>query len=157
MATIPLRNRAGEVVAEALVDDEDLSLVSQWRWRRTVGGYVSRGTRVAGQQRTILLHHQVLGIIDGREVDHINGDSLDCRRANLREITHAGNLQNRRGANRGSRSRHRGVTWDKRTGRWLAQVMIDGRNHFLGRFDDEDEAGAAAAAFRAEHMPYATV
>jgi hypothetical protein len=32
--------------------------------------------------------------------------------------------------------------------------MVGGRNHHLGDFSSEEAAGAAAAAFRAEHMPF---
>ena len=38
-----------------------------------------------------------------------------------------------------------GVSRDRRRGKWLAQVMADGRNQYLGAFDREDDAAAAVA------------
>lgn len=46
------------------------------------------------------------------------------------------------------------VTWDKSRGKWMATAMLDGRRTTIGRFDTEDQAAAAVAAWRAEHMPF---
>lgn len=37
---------------------------------------------------------------------------------------------------------------------WMATAMLEGKRKTIGRFDTEDEAGAAASAWRREHMPY---
>jgi len=87
-----------------------------------------------------------------RHVDHINGDKLDNRRANLRIATAFENAQNRHVA-RGASS-HRGVVWHKGAGKWMAQAHLAGVQHYLGLFDREEDAAKAAAAFRAEHMPF---
>jgi hypothetical protein len=39
-------------------------------------------------------------------------------------------------------SRHKGVTWDKTTRKWMAQIKHGGKNEFLGRFAAEEEAKA---------------
>jgi hypothetical protein len=153
MVRIPLRNRAKEIRAWALVDDEDAAL-SELRWCFN-HGYAERRERVDGKYVRVSMARVIVGLQRGdpREVDHINGDTLDNRRENLRIVTHAQNGQNIRQL-RGS-SRHRGVSWRRREGRWCAQAMHGGRVHWLGYFDDEDEAALAAAAFRREHLPYA--
>ncbi len=138
---IPLRNRDGEVVAYTLVDETNVQLAAM-RWSVDSSGY--------GQLNRVILG---LKVGDGLESDHINGDRLDNRRANLRVLTPAQNRQNTVSA-AGATTRHRGVTWDGAAGRWRAQVKIDGRNHYLGAFGSEDEAGSAAAAFRLKHMPF---
>lgn len=47
------------------------------------------------------------------------------------------------------RSRYQGVSWDKGEGMWLAYVYLPGRKQKkVGRFYDEDEAGAAAEVAR---------
>lgn len=86
-------------------------------------------------------------------VDHINRDVLDNTRANLRFATNAQNQQNRGINSRGS-SRHRGVYWQKDIGRWRAKVTLNGENHYLGTFTDEDEAGRVAQEWRRKNMPY---
>lgn len=154
MIEIPLRNRKGEIVARALVDDEDAGQ-ARHRWCLTAG-YPSRrlSRRVGG--RMLYLHREVMGCIpgDGLQVDHKDRNKLDCRRSNLRAITHAQNTQNV-GSRPGSSSRYRGVCWVKRRGCWRAEAKVAGQRHYLGYFHDEDDAGEAARRFRAEHMPFA--
>jgi hypothetical protein len=99
------------------------------------------------------MHRQIVGLSvgDPREADHINGNRLDNRHANLRVVPGAGNRQNKR-AYRNGQSGLRGVV--RRGARWRAQAQLNGRNHFLGSFKTPEEAATAAAAFRAARMPY---
>lgn len=150
---IPLHNREGEVVAHAVVDDVDAAL-AQHRWcLEGRSGYVIRRVN----RRVVKLHREILGLVpgDGLFGDHINGDHLDNRRANLRVTTQPQSAQNVC-SHRDSTSRHRGVSLCSRTGRWVAQAQVGGVYRFLGRHVTEDEAARVAARFRAEHMPFAT-
>lgn len=149
MRWIPLWGYRGIIRDWVKVDDEDFDALNQYVWHLGNAGY-------AASWEKRLMHRELLGLMtgDGRYGDHINHDKLDNRRANLRIVTNAENMQNRRPRRLGS-SQYRGVTWDKRTQRWIAQGMLNGRTYFLGRFDDEDVAGAAAAEFRAQCMPLA--
>lgn len=157
---IPLRAKNGEVRAYATVDDEDYARVAAHRWCLTGKGYVHRHVRLPdGRSSKELLHRFVAGLVpgDGREVDHEDGDPLNNVRSNLRECTHALNGQNRsRGGYRNSTSAYRGVHWAKRPEKWVACATIRSRYHFLGYFDDEQEAARVAAEFRAAHMPFST-
>lgn len=149
---IPLRAADGAIRAYAIVDEADAGQAAhRWSWHGA--GYAIRFVVSEGEQRGLLLHREILGLgaYDGRQTDHRNGDRLDCRRANLRIATHAENGQNV--PPRGGSSRHRGVCWH--AGRWRAYATLNGKQHSLGRFDCEDEAAAAARAFRSAHMPFA--
>jgi hypothetical protein len=159
-AQIPLHDRAGEVVAHALVDLEDFVRLGGFRWslsstsdyRRVIRRTAKREGR---GQRLVYLRREVMGYGPGDPiVDHVNGDALDNRRANLRPATQAQNGQNRRGAQTNSRSGIRGVSRCKQTGRWKAQAELAGRRVWLGRFDTVAEAEAAVVAWRREHMPF---
>lgn len=154
MKQIPLRRRDGTVRAYALVDDSDFEGVSRYRWH-LANGYVARDAPRPHRVK-ILLHRELLGLAadDHREVDHRDRNPLNCCRSNLRVATRSLNGQNLP-AQRDARSRFRGVTWDRKLGRWRAQVMLRRRNHFLGTFDSETDAAWAAQAFRDEHMPFA--
>ena len=148
---LPLRWRDGTIRAYALVDEEDHERLGHHHWR-LAKGYVCR---TIDGSTIIQLHREILGLKRGDpDVDHENGDPLDNRRANLRPATKSQNQQNR--GLEGGTSRHRGVTWHKGAGKWMAQAQVKGKHYNIGYFDDEDDAGRAAQAFRDEHMPYAT-
>ncbi len=101
------------------------------------------------------LHRILLGLQPGdrTQVDHEDRDRLNNRRSNLRVATIRQQRHNQR--SRTGTSSHRGVSFYRRTGRWSAQVKLDGRKHHLGYFDHESDAAAAARAFRLANMSHA--
>lgn len=151
--TIHLHNRG----LSARVDADVWAWASRITWHAHESDtrtYAATATWTGdGTQRTFL-HRVIMGLApeDPRKVDHVSGDTLDNRRANLRLATTAQNAQNQ--GSRGGSSRHRGVTWDRARGKWLASAMLDGKRTTIGRFVTEDEAAEAASAWRAEHMPF---
>lgn len=149
---IPLRNRAGLLVAEAIVDDLDAALVGGLTWTLNDNGYVWRSTRNQ-RPRHLYLHRLLGGALpgDGMYVDHINRNRLDNRRSNLRLTTPAESAQNKPTI----RGRYRGVSFDHARGKWVAGAQLGGRRHHVGRFASEDEAHRAVVAWRREHMPFA--
>lgn len=142
----------GRIDAFTVVDQSDARLLAadSWALHRS-------DTKVYARRSDGAFMHRIIAGLDAsdrRVVDHINGDSLDNRRANLKVVTTAGNAQNQ--GSRGGTSRYRGVSWDRSRGKWMAQAMLDGRKVTIGRYGTEDEAAAAAAEWRAAHMPHST-
>jgi hypothetical protein len=120
---------AGKV---AIVDPEDYPKVASYRWHLSPGGYVVYSPN---SQTKIYMHRLIEP--EGEEVDHVNGDKLDCRRVNLRPCTHRENTRNRSRQAAKRSSRYVGVYGRcKATQRWHA--AIDGRH--LGSFESEEEA-----------------
>lgn len=148
--SIPLRNRRGEVVAHAIVDSEDAALVSNSRWTLQGEGYAHRHR---GPGDWVLMHRLVMGEPAGLEVDHRDGDHLNNRRSNLRVATHRQNQENRR-THAKNTSGYRGVSWSESRQRWEVYCTVNYRRKFGGRYEDLDEAGAAAAALRELHMTH---
>ncbi len=148
---IPIRSRRG-VIAVAFIDASDEALISSHRWHLNDAGYAKAGIN----GKSVRMHRLILGSPPGVEIDHLNGNRLDNRRANLREATRALNAQNM-AAHRDGSSRYRGVFWFARDQRWAVQVCLAGKKKHLGYFDDEEEAGAVAAAWRAKNMPFSEV
>jgi hypothetical protein len=78
------------------------------------------------------------------EIDHINGDKSDNRIANLRNVTHRQNMENRRHAHRNNRNGVLGVCPDGR--KYSARIRAGGAQIHLGNFASVEEAGAAYLA-----------
>jgi len=75
-------------------------------------------------------------------IDHINGNGLDDRRANMRTCTNQQNMRNLRKRRSGS-SIYKGVYYDKRRRTWYARICHNGKNIHLGTFATEIEAARA--------------
>jgi hypothetical protein len=123
------------------VDDEDFPMLSHWTWGIDAYGYVRRAVRVRGRFHGILMHRQLMLPDPGQDVDHINGDKLDNRKANLRPCTRRENVQNQRKFH--GTSQYKGVYWDRRNSKWTAKLTTGGRQFYLGLFSDEIEAARA--------------
>jgi hypothetical protein len=93
-----------------MIDTEDLPMVNpyNWRayWRETSHAYYV-GTSSRSQWR--MMHRLICKTPKGLQTDHINHDTLDNRKANLRAVTASKNGMNRNGANRNSRLGIRGI------------------------------------------------
>lgn len=159
-ALIPLTS-SDVVVAFARVDAADAKDLEQYRWRlfdRSAQGYHSYAVRVTGPRgtKTVPMHRHLLGLEPGSEwhVDHINGDGLDNRRANLRKLTRAQNMQNYRRVQERNATGYRGVGTSG--SRFTAHARLNKRTYHFGTFDTALEAAEVACKWRSEHMPFAT-
>lgn len=134
----------------ALVDDEDYERLARYRWCSRDGGrtyYAVRNARKSdATSGMIRMHRALTGAGPGFDVDHINGNGLDNRRSNLRVVTHAQNMQNSTRKASGCWSRFKGVSFNKRVGKWIAYVKKDGTMRNLGYFSSEEQAVAAYAS-----------
>lgn len=128
----------------AIVDDEDFELISKLKWHIQPACNGREGYAVT----KIRMHRVIINAPHGAMVDHINGDSLDNRKCNLRLCTNAQNQQNTEA--RGGSSRHKGVSFNKKSGKWLAGFLFEGRRYYCGLWDDEDDAARAVDKKRGE-------
>lgn len=132
----------------AVIDKADEALAA-FKWYAQENGngrvYAFRNVRNPdGTRETLSLHRAVLGdACAGLPVDHIDGDGLNDRRANLRAVAAKVNSRNRAGAMRNSTSGVLGVRFDSSRQHWRASIKVDGRKMHLGYFDTMEEAGAA--------------
>lgn len=151
---IPLRNKAGEVVASAIVDDDDHDrIVAKGRWYRDSRGYAVHAFRDNGETTSIKMHRFILGYQRGDpEVDHRDRNKLNNRKTNLRSATRGQNAQNHPGF--GGSSIHRGVHWNTKRKRWIVIHTLDGKKIYLGQFMTEEAAAEAAREWRKIWMPY---
>jgi hypothetical protein len=138
MRTLPLSRGY-----EALVDDEGYARASKFKWcakvaRRKDGSienvYALRTVYRDGKKTTENLHRFIMSVSEPAiEVDHRDGDGLNCLRSNLRICSHTENVRNQR-LNVDNTSGLKGVSLRKQSGKFYAQIMVGGRKKFLGSF-----------------------
>jgi hypothetical protein len=125
----------------ALVDDEDYEKFGHLNWKAHKNKdkyYAKKNINKDGKFNQISLHREIMCAPQDMDVDHISGDTLDCRKQNLRLVTKSQNAINRR-----IRSDNKlGVVGVSRlpNGKYLAYISFNGENRRLGRFAKLEEA-----------------
>lgn len=139
----------------ALIDAADVPLVSGLNWcanksRKTY--YAHRTVSLGGKQSKVILHRLLMSPGPELHVDHINGNGLDCRRANMRVVTLQQNNLNR-GIRCSNKCGMKGVS--KVGSRFMAQIQTNGVRQYLGLFPTPEEAHAVyCAASATYHREY---
>lgn len=130
----------------AIVDQADLESLQRYKWypHRPVARCTHWYAFTQIDDEKVYMHRLILGAEKGQEVDHLNGDGLDNRRANLRLCSTSENHQNgpayRSRSEKAFTSAFRGVSWHRNTGKWTANISKGRRQLYLGLFHSESEA-----------------
>lgn len=129
---------------QVLIDDEDFDRVSKYKWYISENYmYALTNTYIEGMRKTVSLHRLVLSCEDNTQVvDHINHDTLDNRKCNLRLCKHVQNTQNKRMPSHNTTG-YKGVRKRKHCARYTA-VVRDGRDSYTCGFYDTPEEAARA-------------
>ena len=153
MALIPLTKGYS-----ALVDDDDYERLAKHKWTAVVTGqnikrvyaYRRSGWDQKNRRRTriIYMHCEIMQPADGLDVDHINHDTLDNRKENLRCATRSQNLANNRRAK--GVTGLRGVTFTN--DRSKDQYKTQFQRKCIGTFSDKFEAARAYDAAALKHF-----
>lgn len=146
---------------EILVDDEDYAELAKFTWsimqtknRRGKGvkGNPYAFRRELGKSRgrkNFYLANVLMNPGEDELVDHIDGNTLNNQKYNLRVTTNKGNCCAFKRKNPGTSSKYKGVTWDKAAGKWAAKInqCVPGtrrlKTYNLGKFHSEEEAALA--------------
>jgi hypothetical protein len=83
-------------------------------------------------------------------IDHIDGNGLNNKIENMRDVSTSGNQRNQRMQSNNT-SGVTGVFWHKQTEKWQALVRVNGKQKYLGLFTDITEAEKVVKKFRAKH------
>lgn len=151
---------SAEVLRSLLTYDPD-SGVLRWKVRPGIksnvmpgdkAGYIrrTRGThcfmRIKIHKHEYQVSHVIWCIVTGEwpsyEIDHRDTNSLNNRWLNLREATRHQQMANRRTQSNNT-SGYKGVGFNKKTGKWVSRIKVDGRVKFLGHFFTPEDAHEA--------------
>lgn len=135
-----------------LWDPVDDDLVESTTWFLSSWGYACGYLKYNGKNKMVWLHKLIGFAPDGFEVDHINGNRLDNRRANLRYVTRSVNGQNRTRLASNSTTGFTGIHFDKSRKKWMAHATA-GAKKLHKRFDTREQAIEARLAWCRENMP----
>ena len=158
IAKIELHRRKGENLL-ATIDLEDLERVINfpYTWYAKYNHtndcfYVYSSPYCPETQKCNPLYlHQFIMNAEGKTVDHMDNDTFNNRKSNLRISTNSDNLKNRKSKNKNNTSGYRNVSWSKSENKWLVQLQINKKNTVLGKFDNVHEAGEFAAEMREKY------
>ncbi|WP_152486521.1 HNH endonuclease [Nocardiopsis lucentensis] len=132
---LPIFDTTGSVNSSTIVDSDIYPAVSKWMWEIDREGYVRRFIQVASRRHEIRLHRLVMACSpgDGLIVDHINRNTLDNRRANLRFVNPTESNLNRE-------ARRPKPRWRKSRNCWQADFQFKFKYYYVGCYRTFEEA-----------------
>ena len=126
-----------EIPINVKVSKKDIEKVSAFHWTETHNGYFTG--RINGKK--LYLHRFIMNAQKGQIVDHINRNTLDNRRSNLRFVTYSENAHNKTPTKNGINAL--GVSYHKKAKKFTAEIRKDNKKYYLGLFNNIKDAEIA--------------
>lgn len=126
-------NNKDNVAGYGIIDTKNYNKCKNIKW------YIDNNGYIRNNALKMRLHNFIMG---KKGVDHINGNSLDCRENNLRKCTQQQNTYNKRVPSNNT-SGYKGVSWDKNRKKWKCGIRFNNKQIHLGRFTDKIKAALA--------------
>jgi len=125
-----------------LIDDENYDWLIKYKWYLDITGYARINIWISGKRTQKLIHQLIINSQKGEEIDHIDRNTLNNQKENLRVVNKAQNQMNSKSRN-GSVSKFKGVGWHKRDKKWTAKICLNYKTRWLGYFNNEIDAAKA--------------
>jgi len=122
---------------EFMIDTKDIHHVQSKPWRLNSSGYVYYSKN---GEKQITLHRLVMNAPEDKQIDHKDGNRLNCRKSNLRVCTQDENSRNRK-KSKVCKSGYKGVTKDGN--KWRATIGINKKYIYLGGYETPEAAAHA--------------
>jgi len=135
---------------KVLIDAEDYEKVIKYKWNihkekaKKNYFYFHHTYRDNNKKNSLLLHRMLLNLElhDGFVCDHINGNTLDNRKCNLRKCTVAENARNSK-ISKNNRTGLKGVSYKKKDNKYQGSIQVNKKYIYLGYFKTPQEAHSA--------------
>jgi hypothetical protein len=123
-----------------IFDADDYEKVKKFQW--SVGG--TKNHRYASNSVIgTYLHRYILGYFGSLSIDHINGDTYDNRKGNLRIVEHKNNIHNAQKYRKSCTSKYKGVCFVTERKKWKAAIHKGSTYYHLGLYLSEIDAAIA--------------
>lgn len=124
-----------------IMDIENLHYLNNYMWQMTQDGLIYNS-------RYGYLHRLIMNCPNNKEVDHIDKNTLNNKKSNLRICTHSQNCLNRNSPNIKKTSKYKGVSYrtdinECNKNKWRAQISYKGKKCLIGVFENELDAARA--------------
>lgn len=123
---------------EFYFDKEDYYKIKDYYWYRS-GDYGYLTTKSQNGKFKLIMHRVIMNCPDGLMVDHINHRPNDNRKENLRLCDKRQNAWNT-DVSCTNISGCKGVYYNKRKSRWIAEIIYDNQKIYLGSFTNKEDA-----------------
>jgi len=133
---------------EVMVDDEDAPMVLSKKWHINWYALKNRGlhyflnnTHIDGKSVSKSLHRTIMGCVcnDGKVVDHIDGNTLNCTKENMRICSHTGNMRNQT-LHKNNKTGYKGVSRRTNGKRFTTYIRVGGKTINCGTFSNAEDA-----------------
>ena len=155
---VEIKSKPGIFFAIDREDAERVGKMPSWFCAGSNGLYLRCSYKSGNVIKRVALHRFVMGGIDMDDdlvVDHINGNTLDNRKCNLRIIKQSQNVAHRaNGCNKNSKSGIRGLYWCETSKKWMANINKDEKVWWRKSFDDKKEAERELALKHKEYQEF---
>lgn len=139
---------------KVLIDDNDFEIVNKYSWwasedKKTKGLFyiktvIGRSRKVKGSGKQLRLHRLIMNVTNPSQiVDHINGNTLDNRKCNLRITDSTGNARNTSIRKKKDKTiKYKGI-YKRLNGKFQSIIRVNGKNITIGTFNTQKEAAEA--------------
>lgn len=134
----------------AIVDDDDFERINKHKWYACKKGKQSIRWYARRNSRAVYMHNEIMTPPHGMEIDHINGNTLDNRKSNLRPVTRYQNSLNT-AVRSDSVTGVKGVGWHSRRQQYRARITVNGNKMNLGWFNSLVDAITARKDAEQKH------